>query len=196
MGIKHKVDGVPIEDVFEGYFTEHVDPATVVQVKVSCQGDIAVQCFYPEDCDGVAWLLLSQGPKGEVGRDINGEVDEGPRLLSEQPGVFIGAIDPESLTVIIEALETLRDKLAARSATGMAEAEQGKGLQDIATRDDLKAVRSVEEALRPDHPIGAAIGDAISRDIDQMFIDALHEDEKAEPSKDPPQKAAKNKVPR
>lgn len=142
MSIRYRVDGATLEDVFDGYFPEHVPPETVVQVKVSCQGDIAVQRFYPEDCDGVAWLLLSQGPKGEVGRDINGEVDEGPRLLGEQPGIFIGATDPESLTVIIEALETLRDKLA-----GMDETEQSKGLQDIVTRDDLKVARSVEEII-------------------------------------------------
>jgi hypothetical protein len=81
------------------------------QVVVSCQGDIAVQPFFPEVCDGVAWMLLAQGPPGEPGRNINGEVDEGPRLLGEQAGVLIGAKDYRSLDVLIKVLTALRDRL-------------------------------------------------------------------------------------
>lgn len=95
-------------------------------VKVSCQGDIAVQPFFPEDCDGVAWLALSEGPPGEPGRDINGEVDEGPRLLGEMEGVLIGATDPRSLDMIITALEALRGRLAGEPRYDL-ELELGRG---------------------------------------------------------------------
>lgn len=100
-----------------------------LQTKVSCQGDIAVQPFYPdENTHGVAWLLLCQGPAGEPGRDINGEVDEGPRMLQDQPGVLIGAEDPRSLDVIIEALAELRRKLWLAKARDIEERLQAGDL--------------------------------------------------------------------
>jgi hypothetical protein len=84
-----------------------------IQVKVSCQGDIAVQTFGPDkDTFGIAWLLLTQGESGEPGRKL--EVQD-PMMLSEQPGVVIGAKDPRSLDVLIEALDLLRCKLNEQS---------------------------------------------------------------------------------
>jgi len=104
-------------------------PGDEVQVKVSCQGDIAVQPFYPdENTHGIAWLLLCQGPVGEPGRDINGEVDEGDRMLQTQPGVLIGAEDPRSLDVIIEALTELRGKLWLAKAKDIEERLQAGDL--------------------------------------------------------------------
>jgi len=182
MGIKYRVDGISIEEAFEGYFPDHIDPATVVQAKVSCQGDIAVQHFYPEDCDGVAWLLLSEGPHGEVGRDINGEVDEGPRLLQEQHGVFIGATDPKSLDVIIEALDKLRRRLRGEppcEEERIARAAAKETAKDV----DYQLLCEVEDALRPDQPIGEALGIAISEGLDQAMIDALYDDDPDEPPK-------------
>jgi hypothetical protein len=84
-------------------------------------GDIAVIPFCPAD-DGVAWLLLEEGPVGEPGRTINDEVDMKPRLLAEQPGVLIGADDPRSLETIINALGVLRRLLKERQ-----EAEKESG---------------------------------------------------------------------
>lgn len=96
-------------------------PPEGLQAKVSCMGDIAVMPFYPGDCDGVAWLLLEEGPVGEPGRTINDEVDTGPRLLTEQPGVLIGAEDPRSLDAIINALSVLRTLLEEKQEAEKAE---------------------------------------------------------------------------
>lgn len=134
-----------------------------LQTKVSCQGDIAVQPFYPETSDGVAWLLLCQGPAGEPGRDINGEVDEGPRLLAEQPGVLIGAEDPRSLDVIIEALAALKDRLEGRAPKSMEEGanvdivgqhihEASKNIQDDAGRDLCRAFEEAQGAEEDEEP--------------------------------------------
>lgn len=75
------------------------------RVVVSCQGDIAVNTFGPHD--DVVWLRLSQGPVGEIGRSTNEE----PVDLDTCEGVLIGAKNPRSLDVLIEALTILRHKL-------------------------------------------------------------------------------------
>ena len=112
MTIETRVKGYSLDALLEASdLVPDENPESLVQVKVSCQGDIAVQSFYPEHCDGVAWLTLSQGPPGEPGRDIRGEVDEGPRLLGGMTGVLIGATDYRSLDSIIKGLTKLRDRL-------------------------------------------------------------------------------------
>lgn len=84
-----------------------------VHVRVSLQGDMAVLPFSVEDCDGVAWLALQQGPPGEVCRRVTEEeVDLSPRKLEDmQQCVFIGAVDHRSLAVLIDALIELRGQL-------------------------------------------------------------------------------------
>lgn len=78
------------------------------QVKVSCQGDIAVLPFFPDnETYGIAWLLLQEGEEGEVGRLVP---DEGPIDLEETKGVIIGFEDPESINVLLEALSAIQEK--------------------------------------------------------------------------------------
>ena len=140
-----------------------------LQTKVSCQGDIAVQSFYPEDCDGVAWLSLREGPAGEPGRDIRGEVDEGPRLLGEQPGVLIGATDPRSLNVIIAAMMVLRDKLEHKGEPSL-EHELCKAIsdqvaEDIAVIEDQAIVEDLQRAGAgaPRHEVTKAMDTSMKR---------------------------------
>jgi hypothetical protein len=85
------------------------------QTVIHCRGDIAVLPFSPktEACGGVAWLLLQERDKGKVGRPVP---EEGVICLPGQPGVLVAADDPQSLDVIIEALERLRDDLAELQA--------------------------------------------------------------------------------
>ena len=116
------------------------------QTKVSCQGDIAVQPFYPEDCDGVAWLALSEGPPGEPGRDIRGEVDEGPRLLGDMEGVLIGATDYRSLDAIIRSLVALRDRLQYGKQESPLERLNRQALEDIQDQEDKHMLDAMEAA--------------------------------------------------
>lgn len=79
-----------------------------MQAKVSCQGDIAVLPFFPdENTHGIAWLLLQEGEGGEVGRPVP---DEGPIDLNEAKGVIIGFENPESINVFLEALSAMQAK--------------------------------------------------------------------------------------
>lgn len=86
-----------------------------LQTVIHCRGDIAVLPFSPKTqaCGGVAWLLLQEREKGEIGRPCN---ENDTMCLPEQPGVLVAADDPKSLDVIIEALTSLRDDLAELQA--------------------------------------------------------------------------------
>lgn len=90
-------------------------PDEGLQAVVSCQGDIAVLTYGPdENTHGVAWLLLEEGPGGEPGREtMKEECPEKmePRMLQDIPGVLIGAKDPKSLDSLITSLTELRDRL-------------------------------------------------------------------------------------
>jgi len=140
--------GIIIYSVEPGKPPVEVRPKSgeALQTKVSCQGDIAVQPFYPETSDGVAWLLLCQGPVGEPGRDINGEVDEGPRLLQQQPGVLIGAKDPKSLDVIIEALDALRRRLRGEKPDSPLAAIEERTRRDIEEQEDQALITELRKA--------------------------------------------------
>jgi len=138
MGIDYYVDQGELAELLKGRIDPERPLADQVQVKVSCMGDIAVMAFYPEDCDGVAWLALSQGPPGEPGRNINGEVDEGPRMLQTQPGVLIGATDPRSLDTIIDVLDALRRRLRGEQPVDL-EAELCKAISKEVAKDIAEA---------------------------------------------------------
>jgi hypothetical protein len=90
-------------------------PSDRLQTVVSCQGDIAVLTYGPdENTHGVAWLVLEEGPIGEPGREtMKEECPEKmePRMLQDIPGVLIGAKDWKSLDALIKSLTELRDKL-------------------------------------------------------------------------------------
>ena len=191
--------GITIYSVQKGKAPVEVRPKSgeTLQTRVSCQGDIAVQPFYPETSDGVAWLLLCQGPAGEPGRDINGEVDEGPRMLQDQPGVLIGAEDPRSLDVIIEALTELRRELAkARDIEELLQAgdqlvrdarSYGEHLVEHA-KSGMSGVRpgvdmpEVDALGRHIHEASKAIQDEVGRDLHQTFEEA----QRAEKDEEPP----------
>jgi len=160
-------------------------PGDDFQVKVSCQGDIAVQPFYPEHCDGVAWLLLCQGPAGEPGRDIRGEVDEGPRMLQTQPGVLIGATDPRSLNVIIASLMVLRDKLEGNYPKSL-EHELCKAIsdqvaKDIADIEDQEVAAllgaTVDVVGQHIHEASKAIQDEAGRELHKAMSEVVAEQE-------------------
>jgi hypothetical protein len=141
--------GIIIYSVEPGKAPVEVRPKSgeALQAKVSCEGDIAVQPFYPdENTHGIAWLLLCQGPAGEPGRDINGEVDEGPRLLQEQPGVLIGAKDPKSLDVIINALDALRRRLRGEKPGGILSDLEKRIRRDIEEQEDQAFIAELRKA--------------------------------------------------
>lgn len=140
------------------------------KVKVSCMGDIAVQPFFPEQCDGVAWLALSEGPPGEPGRNINGEVDEGPRLLGEMEGVLIGATDHRSLSVLINALTALRDRLRDGPPVVMGaemEADIARGIAEQTAKDvDRQILNDMEKAVERERK-DVNCGDGSTEDDDR-----------------------------
>ncbi len=124
-------------------------PGKKFQVKVSLQGDIAVLPFYPEHCEGIAWLLMHQSEPGEVGREIPDELS-GPRLLGEQPGIFIGAKDHKSLTVIIMALTELRNRLRdgpPKTTEEVLEDASQRAADDIAVMVDEEIVDGIWREL-------------------------------------------------
>lgn len=85
------------------------------QTVVHCTGDVLVLPFSPkqEPCKGTAWLLLQEREGGQIGREPKpGQADD-PMCLNEQPGVLIAASNYRSLDVIIDALKSLRNDLAA-----------------------------------------------------------------------------------
>lgn len=166
-----------------------------LQTKVSCQNDIEVFPFYPEDCDGVAWMLLCEGSESEPGQD--------------SPGVLIGAKDPRSLDSIIRVATMLRDRLRSirrRPMMDIMDDEDQRCLRDLdeairvnKQKASLSAIdekialgmarqtardvdRRIEDALRPGEPLGDAMGNAISARLDRAMVDALYEDD--EPGED------------
>lgn len=90
-------------------------PGDKVQVRVSCQGDLAVMPFFPtDDCD-TGWLVIHEaGEQGEPGGDLPDHL-MGPRRLDQHEGVLIGARDARSLDVIIEALSAIRERLEPKA---------------------------------------------------------------------------------
>lgn len=88
---------------------DHKEDQTVVH----CTGDVLVLPFSPKQkpCKGVAWLLLQEREKGEIGRD-QPEGQDDFMCVSGQPGVLIAADNYRSLDVIIDALKSLRNDLA------------------------------------------------------------------------------------
>lgn len=83
----------------------------VVQTTISCRGDIRVRSFWPQDTNGVAWLVFTEGPPGEPGRPLP-DSNELVNLSKLDASVFIAANDVRSLDSIIEVLTKLREKLA------------------------------------------------------------------------------------
>lgn len=148
---------------------EHKDEKTTI---VSCQGDIVVLPFFPENCDGVAWLLMHEGPQGEPGRDItpeDGLLD--PRYLQEQHGVLIGATDYRSLDTIIGVLTALRDHLRDGPPVVMgAEVEQ-----DIAEGIAESMAKDIDREILDD--MAKATCDGIDSDLVENGIEIV-DDEK------------------
>jgi hypothetical protein len=77
------------------------------KAKVSCRGDIRVQQFGVDE-NGVAWLRLSEGPLGEIGRE---EDNRTPVDLSKCDGIIFAANNPKSFEVIAAAFSKTAQEL-------------------------------------------------------------------------------------
>lgn len=84
-------------------------------IKVSLCGDTAILTYSPsKDTHGIAWLVIEQGPMGEIGRDVTDEECPHmlePRMLNDINGILIGAENYKSFDVVIDMLMKLRDQL-------------------------------------------------------------------------------------
>lgn len=132
-----------------------------LQAVVSCQGDIAVLTYGPnENSHGVAWLILEQGPNGEPGREtMKEECPEKmePRMLQDIEGVLIGAMDYRSLNALIASLVELRDRLMSTEGYGaeveIIEEAGRRMVEEIQAETD----RCLLDALKDPNPVGALL---------------------------------------
>jgi len=141
-------------------------PGDRLQVRVSCQGDLAVMPFFPtDDCD-TGWLVIHEaGEEGEPGSNLPEHLI-GPRRLDEQEGILIGARDARSLDVIIAALEAIRarlepdanlpplEKIRLQTERDIADEEDRKFLDEFKTTVELAAEKMADEDNERDGGIG------------------------------------------
>jgi hypothetical protein len=139
-------------------------PGDRLQTVVSCQGDIAVLTYGPdENTHGVAWLLLEEGPSGEPGREtMKEECPEKmePRMLQDVPGVLIGAKDSKSLDALITSLTELRDRLRGGPVNEEVELahlrQVGREMvQDIRDETDREIMAALGKAAKESSDDGA-----------------------------------------